>query len=62
MLSERIALWLAEIDRDAVVVSHGGVSKALRGLVLRLEGADVAKLPVPQDKVLLVQDGSIRWL
>jgi probable phosphoglycerate mutase len=62
MLSERIALWLAEMSDDAVVVAHGGVSRALRGLVLRMEGADVARLPVPQDKVLLVQDGSIRWL
>jgi len=34
MLSQRIALWLAEIQRTAVVASHGGVSKALRGLVL----------------------------
>jgi broad specificity phosphatase PhoE len=44
------------------VVAHGGVSRALRGLVLRLEGADVTRLPVPQNKVLLMQDGSIRWL
>jgi probable phosphoglycerate mutase len=62
MLSQRVALWLADMHRDAVVVAHGGVSRALRGLVLRLEGADVTRLPVPQDKVLLVQDGSIRWL
>jgi probable phosphoglycerate mutase len=62
MLSERIAPWLAEVSRDAVVVAHGGVSRALRGLVLRLEGADVTRLHVPQDKVLLVQDRSIRWL
>ena len=62
MLSERIAPWLADLSRDAVVVAHGGVSRTLRGLVLRLEGADVTRLPVPQDKVLLVQDRSIRWL
>jgi probable phosphoglycerate mutase len=62
MLSERVARWLKEIRHDAIVVAHGGVSKVLRGLVLRLEGVDVAQLPVPQDKVLLVQDRSIRWL
>ena len=62
MLSERIALWLREIERDAVVASHGGVSKALRGLVLQLASAQIPHLDVPQDKVLLVTAGSVRWL
>jgi broad specificity phosphatase PhoE len=62
MLSERVGLWLAEIGRDAVVASHGGVSKALRGLVLQLGNAEIPHLAVPQDKVLVVTAGSIRWL
>jgi probable phosphoglycerate mutase len=62
MLPDRVALRLAEADRDAVVVSHGGVSRALRGLVLRLAGPEILRLGVPQDKVLLVQEGGIRWL
>ena len=62
MLSERIALWLGAIDRDAVVASHGGVSRALRGLVLQLASADIPRLDVPQDKVLVVTAGSIRWM
>jgi probable phosphoglycerate mutase len=62
MLSERVALWLLEIDRDAVVASHGGVSKALRGLVLQLASAEIPHLDVPQDKVLIATAGSIRWL
>lgn len=41
MLSERVALWLADIGRDAVVAAHGGVSKVLRGLVLRLASAEI---------------------
>jgi broad specificity phosphatase PhoE len=62
MLSQRIALWLAETANDAVVVSHGGVSKVLRGLILRLTGTEIAGLDVPQDKVLLVTLGNVRWL
>jgi probable phosphoglycerate mutase len=62
MLSERVGGWLAETGRDAVVVAHGGVSKVLRGLVLRLSAADIAQLDVPQDKVLVVTAGTIRWL
>jgi broad specificity phosphatase PhoE len=62
MLSERAALWLGGIERDAVVASHGGVSRVMRGLVLQLANAEIPHLPVPQDKVLLVTAGGIRWL
>ena len=60
-LSDRVAAWLAETRRDTVAVAHGGVSRVLRVLVLQLAGAEIARLEVPQDKVLLVQAGSIRW-
>lgn len=62
MLSDRVAGWLAAVERDAVVVSHGGVSKALRGLVLPVPRSDIPHLEVPQDKVLLVTAGGIRWI
>lgn len=62
MLTQRIGTWLIEVDRDSVVASHGAVSRALRGLVLGLEGPDVTELEVPQDKVLVLQRGQISWL
>jgi len=62
MLSERVAGWLAGMANDAVVVSHGGVSKVLRGLVLQLGATEIASLEVPQDKVLRVTAGSVGWL
>jgi len=62
MLSQRIAQWLSAVERDTVVASHGGVSKALRGLVLQLPNAEIPHLEVWQDKVLLVSTASIRWL
>ncbi|MBS0244018.1 MAG: histidine phosphatase family protein [Proteobacteria bacterium] len=61
MLSERIGGWLAEVDRDTVVVSHGAVSRVLRGLVLGIEGADITELEVPQDKVMILEAGKIQW-
>lgn len=61
MLSERIAGWLAGVERDAVVASHGAVSRTLRGLVLGLDGPDVTELEVPQDKVLVLEAGRMRW-
>ena len=34
VMSRRVRCWLGEVARDTVVVAHGGVSRALRGLVL----------------------------
>lgn len=62
MLSDRVALWLREVQDDAVVASHGGVSRVLRGLILRLPSAEIPFLEVPQDKVLVLSAGSARWL
>jgi probable phosphoglycerate mutase len=62
MLSERVAHWLGDMTNDAVVVSHGGVSKVLRGLVLRLGASEIASLEVPQDKVLRLTAGSVGWV
>ena len=62
-MSQRVALWLQDVSRDAVVVAHGGVSRALRGLVLRdMPRAEVPVLPVPQDKILVVAGGAVSWL
>jgi broad specificity phosphatase PhoE len=62
MLSDRVSLWLDEIRQDAVVASHGGVSRVLRGLILHLPGAEIPFLEVPQDKILVLSASSARWL
>lgn len=62
MLSDRVALWLADMKRDAIVVAHGGVSRALRGIVLKLTSTDIPLLEVPQDRVLVIRDETASWL
>lgn len=62
-LSLRLSSWLAGIERDCVVVSHGGVSRALRGLLIPgVDRQDIHQLDVPQDRVLLLQCGAMRWI
>lgn len=61
MLSERIAGWLREVDRDSVVASHGAVSRVLRGLVLDLDRERLADLEVPQDRIMILKDGTLTW-
>jgi probable phosphoglycerate mutase len=52
MVSVRLSAWLAGIRSDTVAVSHGNVSRTLRGLLLALDTKIVPKLEVPQDRVL----------
>jgi broad specificity phosphatase PhoE len=61
-LSERVAGWLDEVTRDTVVAAHGGVMRVLRGRALALSPAEIFRLDVPQDKELVVDGRSIRWL
>jgi probable phosphoglycerate mutase len=61
-LTCRTSEWLSEIEHDTVCVSHGGVSRALRGHILGLQKADVPELPVPQNKVLVLQNGRMSWI
>jgi broad specificity phosphatase PhoE len=65
-LSERVADWLKTVTSNSIVVSHGGVTRVLRGQILGLNTAKIAELPVPQDKILVLQGGSpvnsMSWL
>jgi probable phosphoglycerate mutase len=62
MLSERVAAWLAEVERDSIVVAHGGVSRVLRVLAGGLPPSELLAVGVPQDKVLVVERGGMDWL
>ncbi|MEO1720380.1 MAG: histidine phosphatase family protein [Pseudomonadota bacterium] len=61
-LSERVDGWLSEVERDAVVVTHGGVTRVLRGLVQPMTQNDVPNQIVPQDRVLVLRHDGHAWL
>jgi probable phosphoglycerate mutase len=61
-LMARTLPWLAGVARDTVVVSHGGVSRVLRGHILGLNVGTVPRLDVPQDRVLVLRRDGIDWL
>jgi len=62
MVMDRVISWLATVTGPTVVVSHGGVMRCLRGHVLGLPKEAILHLDVPQDKVMLIEDGSVRLL
>jgi broad specificity phosphatase PhoE len=56
----RIAGWLADREGGPVIaVSHGVVTRVLRGLYANLPRAEALRLPVPQDRIFRLGDGSI---
>ena len=57
----RIRDWLGSVERDTIVVSHGGVSRVLRGIVLGLSQPATMELGVPQDQVLILKDATAIW-
>lgn len=61
-LFARVIAWAGTRRRDSVVVSHGGVSRCLRAHVLGLDPEVIPELESPQDRVLILSDGTMRWL
>jgi broad specificity phosphatase PhoE len=56
----RIAGWLREVgDGPVIAVSHGVVTRVLRGLYAGLPRADALSLPVPQDRIFRLAGGRI---
>ncbi len=59
---ERTVAWLSEVAADTVVVAHGGTSRSIRGYLLKLPPEEIVHLDVPQDRVMMIEDGKISWL
>jgi broad specificity phosphatase PhoE len=60
----RLADWLAgdrdrDRDRPIIVVSHGVVTRVLRGLYAGLPRAAALRLAVPQDRIFVLAGGTI---
>lgn len=62
MLSERTEKWLKSVTCNTVVVSHGGVSRCLRGLLLSLGHDEIPQLPVPQGQLLHINGNGLEWI
>lgn len=61
-LENRCIPWIAGLERTTVAVTHGGVTRVMRGALLGLDRMLVPSLEVPQDKVLVLKGTSASWL
>lgn len=62
MLSARVIDWLTSVKRDTVVTAHGGVMRCLRHHVEQLDTSEVFRMPVPQNKVLVIRGEVTGWI
>jgi probable phosphoglycerate mutase len=62
VLVERVAPLFAGFAKDTVVVSHGGVARAMLVLLAGLMPEEALEADVWQGRVLVVRDGSYGWV
>jgi len=57
----RVVDWMSEVERDTVIATHGGISRSLRGELIGADMDGVLRLVAPQDRVLVIKRGEMRW-
>jgi probable phosphoglycerate mutase len=62
MLAERLRPVLAALAPESVVVSHGGVARAILALIGAVDPADAALADIWQGKILVVDGGRAEWM
>ena len=62
MLSDRVGKSLDKLQRDTVVVSHGGVFRALLGILRQARDQELAEMAVPQDVFFVHRRGTESWV
>ncbi len=62
MLAERIRPVLAELRRETVIVSHGGVARAALALIGAVPPQEAAMVDIWQGKILVAARGRSDWM
>ena len=62
LLARRVRLWLDEVRKPTICVTHGGIIRTIFYWVGGMSPDDAADLHIPQDKILRVEDGRLDWL
>ncbi|MDR3497022.1 MAG: histidine phosphatase family protein [Ancalomicrobiaceae bacterium] len=62
MLTERVRAGFEATSGDRIIVAHGGVFRALIGILRGRIDETVAEFSVPQDRFFLWQDGRESWV
>jgi broad specificity phosphatase PhoE len=61
-VGERVRAFLATIRRDSVIVSHGGVCRAVLALAAGFPSEQPPLLEIPQNQILVLRGGRFAWV
>ena len=61
MLRQRVAPALAELARPTLLVSHGGVARALLAALAGIGEEEATRVDIWQGRVLVIAEGRHRW-
>lgn len=62
VLARRVSAWLADVKRQTVCVTHGGVVRSMFVLLEGMAEEEAAMMTVPQDRILKIAGGRLEWL
>lgn len=62
MVAERIAPYLNSVDKPTVCICHGGVIRTMFHIINGGDQRAAAAAPIPQDRVLKIENNQIGWL
>ena len=61
MLADRLRPWLEHITQETVVVSHGGVARALMAILADVSPQDAPRHEIHQGRVLVFENNRFKW-
>lgn len=61
MLAQRVKPWFSSLESEAIVVSHGGVARALLHLVAGLPPTEAPSEDIWQGRILVIEEGRHAW-
>ncbi|OJF98774.1 histidine phosphatase family protein [Pararhizobium antarcticum] len=62
ILSWRVSAWLKDVTTPTVCVAHGGVIRVLFRICGVMTQDEASVGPIPQDRILKLENGMIDWL
>jgi broad specificity phosphatase PhoE len=61
MLMERLRPWLETLTQETIVVSHGGVARALMAMIANVSPQDAPRHDIHQGRVLMFENNRFTW-
>jgi probable phosphoglycerate mutase len=61
MLVERLRPWIKTLKQETVVVSHGGVARALMAIIANVPPQDAPRHDIHQGRVLVFENNRFTW-